>query len=118
MANISVIGSGGWGSAVAIMLAKNGHRVTLWSYLKEESEDLKKYRENKPFLPGVKFPDGVRFTSELSECCQDADVIVTATPSHAIRTTAKNMSGFIKDGQIIVNISKGLEEGTHSHFQK
>ena len=50
MANISVIGSGGWGSAVAIMLAKNGHRVTLWSYLKEESEDLKKYRENKPFL--------------------------------------------------------------------
>ena len=118
MANISVIGSGGWGSAVAIMLAKNGHRVTLWSYLKEESEDLKKYRENKPFLPGVKFPDGVRFTSELSECCQDADVIVTATPSHAIRTTAKNMSGFIKDGQIIVNISKGLEEGTHSTLSK
>lgn len=71
------------------MLAKNGHRVTLWSYLKEESEDLKKYRENKPFLPGVKFPDGVRFTSELSECCQDADVIVTATPVACYKNNRK-----------------------------
>ncbi len=113
MLNISVIGSGGWGSAMAIMLAENGHRVKLWSYLREESEGLKKYRENKPFLPGVFFPENVEFTADIKECCENADIIITATPSHAVRTTAKNMSGFIKNGQIIVNISKGIEEDTY-----
>ena len=51
MAQINIIGSGGWGTAVAVMLAKNGHNVRLWSYLQEESEALSEYRENKPFLP-------------------------------------------------------------------
>lgn len=113
MSNISVIGSGGWGTAVAVMLAENGHKVTLWSYLKEESDNLKKYRENKPFLPGVKLPEGIEFTSCLEDCLSGRDIIVTATPSHAIRSTAKNMAKHIKDGQIIVNISKGIEEGTY-----
>ena len=57
MASINIIGSGGWGTAVGIMLAQNGHNVTLWSYLASESENLKKYHENKPYLPGVKIPD-------------------------------------------------------------
>lgn len=113
MSNISVIGSGGWGTAVAVMLAENGHKVTLWSYLKEESDNLKKCRENKPFLPGVKLPEGIEFTSCLEDCLSGRDIIVTATPSHAIRSTAKNMAKHIKDGQIIVNISKGIEEGTY-----
>ncbi len=118
MSKISVIGSGGWGTAVAIMLADNGHEVTLWSYLKEESDNLKKYHENKPFLPGVKLPDGIKFTSELADCLSGRDIIVTATPSHAIRTTARNMSQYIRDGQIIVNISKGIEEGTYLTLSK
>ena len=118
MSKISVIGSGGWGTAVAIMLADNGHEVTLWSYLKEESDNLKKYHENKPFLPGVKLPDGINFTSELADCLSGRDIIVTATPSHAIRTTARNMSQYIRDGQIIVNISKGIEEGTYLTLSK
>ncbi len=113
MSKISIIGSGGWGTAMAVMLAENGHDVILWSYLKDESENLKKYHENKPFLPGVKMPDSITFTSELSECLSGRDIIVTATPSHAIRTTAKNMAKYIKDGQIIVNISKGIEEVTY-----
>lgn len=118
MSKISVIGSGGWGTAVAIMLAENGHEVTLWSYLKEESENLRSFRENKPFLPGVKIPDSIEFTSELSECLGGRDLIVTATPSHAIRPTAHSMAPYIKDGQIIVNISKGIEEGTYLTLSK
>ncbi|HIV85695.1 MAG TPA: NAD(P)H-dependent glycerol-3-phosphate dehydrogenase [Candidatus Monoglobus merdigallinarum] len=113
MANISVIGSGGWGSAMAIMLAEHGHNIMLWSYLKEECEDLKKYRENKPYLPGVKFPDGVEFTHDIEKCCRNTDIIITATPSHAVRATARSMAGYVRDGQIIVNISKGIEEGTY-----
>ncbi len=111
MAKISIIGSGSWGTAVAIMLAKNGHKVTLWSYFKEESEALKTNGENIPFLPGVKIPESVVFTSELKDCV-DADCIITATPSHAMRSTARNLSRYVKDGQLILNISKGLEEDT------
>ncbi len=118
MARISVIGSGSWGSAMAIMLAENGHGITLWSYLEEECENLKKYGENKPFLPGVMFPEGVEFTCDLSRCCEDADIIIMATPSHAVRATARNMAGYVRDGQIIVNISKGIEEGTYYTLSK
>lgn len=112
MARVSIIGSGSWGTAIAVMLAENGHEITLWSYLKEESEALAENKENIPFLPGVKIPDGVKYTSDISKCT-DADLIITAVPSHAMRTTAKNLAPFVKKGQIILNISKGLEEGTY-----
>lgn len=113
MSKISVIGSGGWGTAVAIMLAENGHDVLLWSYQKEESEALAQNRENRPFLPGVMLPEQIRFTSDISECA-NAEIIITATPSHAIRSTAKQLKPFVREGQVILNISKGLEEGTHA----
>ncbi len=109
MAKISVIGSGSWGTAIAVMLAENGHYVTLWSYLQEESDALKQYHENKPFLPGIIIPDTVSYTANLADCA-DVDLMITAVPSHAMRTTAKALSGVVKKGQIILNISKGLEE--------
>lgn len=112
MSSINIIGSGGWGTAVAIMLAKHDHNVKLWSYLESESEDLKKYKENKPYLPGVKIPDNVEFTSDIS-ICGSADIIITAVPSHAVRSTAKNLAPYVSKGQLVLNISKGLEEGTY-----
>lgn len=112
MAKINVIGSGSWGTAVAVMLAKNGHDVLLWSYFKSESEELAKFRENKPFLPGIMIPDSVKFTSDISQC-GEADIIIIATPSHTIRSTAATLAPHTKKGQIILNISKGLEEDTH-----
>lgn len=111
MAKINVIGSGGWGTAVAIMLANNGHHITLWSYLEEESDALRQNKENKPFLPNVKIPDSVSFTSDISKC-GNADLIIIAVPSHAVRQTATNLSPYVSKGQLILNISKGLEEGT------
>lgn len=113
MSKINIIGSGGWGTAVAVMLANNGNHITLWSYTEDESNNLKKYRENKPFLPGISIPSSVSFTSDISKC-GNADMIITAVPSHAMRTTAKNLSPYVKQGQLILNISKGLEEGTLS----
>lgn len=111
MAKISIIGSGGWGTANAVLLSNNGHEVLLWSYFREESEGLSLYHENKKFLPGVKIPDNVRFTSEICDCA-DADLIVMATPSHAMRNVAKALSPYVKDGQIILNISKGFDDKT------
>ena len=106
---ISVIGSGSWGTAIAVMLATMGHSVILWSYDSTECEELKKHRENKPFLPSIKIPDSVEFTNNIEDCVS-VDLIVMATPSFAVRATAKLLAPHISDGQVIVNISKGLEE--------
>jgi len=105
---ISVIGSGSWGTAIAIMLAENGHSVNLWSYSSTECEDLKTYKENRPFLPGFKIPQRVEHTTDLSACAA-VDVIVCALPSFAIRATMGQLAAFVKPAQVILNISKGLE---------
>jgi len=112
MANVCVLGSGGWGTAVSILLHNNGHKVTLWSYDKTECENLKKYHENKPFLPGISIPEGINFVSDLS-AVSGMDLTVIATPSHGVRSVAKNIREYVGNGQIILNISKGIEEGSY-----
>ena len=117
MAKINIIGSGGWGTANAILLAKAGHEVLLWSYLSEESRNLQKYRENKAFLPGVQIPENVKFTSDIS-ICGVADLVVMACPSHAVRATAKSLAPYVEEGQLILNISKGFDEEEHKRLSE
>lgn len=112
MSKIAVVGSGSWGTAFSRMLANNNHEVCLWSYFKHESDELKKYKENKPFLPGITLPDNISFTADIGECVTGADIIVIATPSHTVRQAAKSLAPFVNDGQIIVNISKGFDGDT------
>ncbi len=109
---VSVIGSGGWGSAIAILLANNGHSVMLWSWKQEESDRLKADRENKEFLPGAKFPEGISCTADIKEAVEGSNLIVCASPSVATRNVAKSLAPHVKKGQILLNISKGIEEGT------
>lgn len=108
---IAVIGSGGWGCAASIILAKK-YNVYLWSWQKEESERLARDRENKECLPGAVFPDNIVCSYDMRECIEDADLIVTAPPSPAARTTAMQMKEYVEKDKIILNISKGIEEGT------
>jgi len=110
MEKIAVIGSGGWGTAIASLLARNGHQVILWSYMQEESDALKKDGENKRFLPGVALPAGISFTASLEEALKDVRVIFMVTPSQAVLSTAKAMSPYVAAGSVIVNASKGLEQ--------
>lgn len=109
---IAVIGSGSWGTAMAVMLASRGHEIFLWSWIQEETDRLARDRENKEFLPNIKFPDTIYCTHNMRECTENAELIITAAPSPATRTTAKQLAPFVAEGQKIVNISKGLEEGT------
>ncbi len=109
--NIAVVGSGSWGTAISVLLEKNGHSVTLWSWKKEESDALKRDRENKEFLPGVPLGDNISYTSDIA-CVEGKDIIVLVTPSSVIRSTAKSMSQYVSDNSIIVILSKGLEEST------
>ena len=109
---ISVIGSGGWGTAITLLLCRNGHSVCLWSYKEEESKRLEKDRENKEFLSGVKFGDAdITFTSDMKTAVQFGEIIVSAVPSMAVRQTANNI-GKYANGKTIVNISKGFDEET------
>ncbi len=110
MAKVSVIGSGSWGTALAWLLRNNGHQVTLWSYLKEETQMFLKYRENVDKLPGVVLDEGVAFTSSLEESVPERDLLVLAVPSPAVRSTSRSMSALVKKGQLIVDVAKGIEE--------
>lgn len=107
---IAVIGSGSWGSAVSVLLAGKGYDVWLWSWKSEETNRLCRDRENKEFLPGVKFPDNIVCSHDMAECVKGAELVVCAAPSPATRTTARQIGEVISAGQAIVNISKGIEE--------
>ena len=109
---LAVIGSGSWGTAITSLLAAKGYEVFLWSWKKEECERLACDHENKEFLPGVKLEGNITFSNDIKYCIADAQIIVLATPSHAIRSTAKEISKHIKPEQILLNISKGLEPDT------
>lgn len=112
MANIGVIGSGSWGCAITWLLSNNGHKVTLWSFLQEECEMFQKYHENTDRLPGVKLSTDIRHTTDLEEAVRGKDLLVCAVPSPAIRSTAHKMKELVEEGQIIVNLTKGIEEST------
>lgn len=109
---IAVIGSGGWGTAVSVLLASKKYDVWLWSWQQEESTRLQRDRENKEFLPGVKLPDNITCSADMGACVSGAELVVIATPSHAVRNTARQLSSYLSSGQLILNISKGLETDT------
>lgn len=106
----AVLGSGGWGTALAMLLAENGHDVTLWSFLEEESKKLQETRKN-PLLPDVALPETLHYTWDLS-CVQGCEVVVMATPSFGVRSTAEQIKGYLTPDMTLVSVSKGIEKGT------
>lgn len=109
---IAVIGSGSWGTAATAMLAGYSHKVYLWSWQQAESDKLNLYRENRDFLPGIMLSGNIVCTHDMALAVENAELIVTVAPSPATSATAKQLSPLVKHGQGIVNLSKGLEEGT------
>lgn len=112
MADVSVIGAGSWGIALALLLAKNGNNVTVWSIVKEEIDMLNEKREHVDKLPGVPLPDSMVFTTDLEAAIKGKKVVVLAVPSVFTRGTANKMNDYVEEGQIIVNVAKGIEEST------
>ncbi len=112
MAKVSVIGAGSWGTALASVLDFNGHEVTIWSVLEEEIEMLKEKREHVAKLPGVKLSNMINLTASLEDAVRNKDLLVLAVPSVFTRSTAGNMRPFVKDGQLVVNVAKGIEDKT------
>ena len=105
---ITVLGSGGWGTALALLLLENGNDVTLWSYHQAESDTLRTTHEN-PLLKGVVIPEEMKFTCDLA-AVKGCGLVVMATPSFAVRSTAAQVKDLLDPGTIVVSVSKGIEK--------
>lgn len=112
MAKIGVLGAGSWGTALACLLHSNGHEVTIWSIIEEEVAMLRTKRQHESKLPGVILPEEIRITNDLKEAMADRDVLVLAVPSPFTRSTSHSMRPYLREGQIVVNVAKGVEEKT------
>lgn len=111
MAKIGVLGAGTWGMALARMLSRMGYPVTVWSALEREVEEYSRTRRH-PNLPGMVIPDEIVFTKEIEEACKDKEILLFAVPSVFVRSTAKAAAPYIPDGQVIVDVAKGIEPDT------
>ena len=111
MASIGVIGAGTWGTALAVLLHNNGHETAVWSALPEEIEEMKQTRRHKN-LPEITIPEEIFLTADLETAMREKDVLIMAVPSVFVRSTAARMKPFLKKGQLVVDVAKGIEEGT------
>jgi len=106
---IGVIGAGAWGTALALLLADNGHQVTLWMYEKDLAEETQRTRENRVYLPGFTLPANIAVTPSLETAVRDRPFVLSVVPSHTVRTVSKQFAPYLTDKAIIVSASKGIE---------
>lgn len=111
MAKIGILGGGSWGIALAVLLHKNGHDITVWSALEQEIQMLASTHEHK-MLPGVRLPEDMVFTTDDRQAVEEKDVLVLAVASAHTRKTANRLAAYVKPGQRIVNVAKGIEDHT------
>ncbi len=111
MTKVGVIGAGSWGTALAILLNENKNDVILWSHRESEAEKIRRTRVTSK-LAGIRLPEAIRVTSDLSEAASDREVLIMVVPSACVRETAQKLSAYVKEGTVIVSASKGIEEST------
>jgi len=107
--HIAVINAGGWGTALAVRLANNGHLVRLWCRRAERAAEMRSERENRTYLPGVPLPDGVLPTDSLEEALHEAEAVLLVPISRAMRQTARQVASHLRPGTPVLHASKGLE---------
>ena len=112
MKKIAIIGSGSWGTALGIYLAKNGNKVKIWSF-NEEEKKLINNEKKCVFLPNAEIPDGVECSQDFKEVLEGAELVLHVTPSKFVRSTIKQYREFVKEDQMIIMCSKGFEAETN-----
>lgn len=112
MKKVTIIGAGSFGTALSIVLARAGNDVQIWARESEIAYRINNFHDNKEYIPGVTLPDSIRCFTDLEECLDNREIVVFATPSHTVREVAGRIKPFLSGDEIIVNVSKGIEEGT------
>lgn len=110
MEKLTVLGAGSWGTAIANLLANNGHRVHLWCYEKETAEEIKKERTNSVYLPGITLSNDIIPTTSLEEACSNSKRIISVVPSQFTRSVIEKAKPFIPNECFFVSASKGIEK--------
>ena len=114
---ICIIGSGSWGTALGKLLFENGHEVIIWSKSEDEVNGINLEHKLDRYLPGVIIPEGIKATGDVEEGIKGSQIVILAVPSVAVRECAKMISGYL-DNQIVVNVAKGLENGTQKRLSE
>lgn len=109
---IGILGGGSWGTALGILLANKGYDVSMWLRNKEQIEEINNSRVNEKYLPGAILPSNFKLTNDLEEANFKKDSIILSTGTHGIREVLNNSKPYIKKGQVIINVSKGIENET------
>jgi glycerol-3-phosphate dehydrogenase (NAD(P)+) len=113
MSRVAVMGSGAWGTAIAISLARRGgHRIALWSYAGDVAAAMRERRENTTFLPGFRIPESVAICQDLAETLSGAEIVVSVTPSQFVRSSYRAFAPHLHAGQMLVSATKGIEDET------
>lgn len=109
MVSVGVIGSGAWGTTLAVLLARKGIATTLWDHRQERANEMQRTRENTMFLPNISFPASVRVTSDIAEAVQHKDLLLLVTPSQKLRENLRLLAPYLDPQTLLVNASKGIE---------
>ena len=118
MAKIGMIGAGSWGTALTYRLSENGHEVDVWSIDASEVDMINHDHEQKIKLPGTILKESVKASTDLASVMSDKDLLVLAVPSPFTRSTAAKMAPYVRYGQLIVSVAKGIEESTLETLQR
>lgn len=114
MSRIAVMGSGAWGTAIAISLARRGgHEIALWSYALDVADTMREKRENVAFLPGFALPESIAVTTDPGEALRDAEIVVSVTPSEFTRSSYRSFAPHLREGQMLVSATKGIEDESY-----
>lgn len=117
MAKITIMGTGGFGVSLAVICHRFGHDVTLWGKFPEEISEIRNHGEHKRLLPGVAVDSKINITSNLDDG-KDADIIILAVPSFAIRETAARARTIVGEKTVVASVAKGLEDKTHKRLSE
>ncbi len=118
MMKVAVIGDGGWGTALAMVLERNGHDVVVWGPFPEYLDEIRATGENKTYLPGVSVPSGIQWTSDHAEAVKDARLVVLVVPSRFYKPVVESFKPHIPQEALIVSATKGLDEETHKRMSE
>lgn len=115
---VGIVGAGSWGTAAGILLGNKGYEVKVWDRKKDLINEINISRENSRYLPGIKIPENLTGKENIWEAVHDADVIVMAIPTHAMRSICQNLMDAINENQVIISLAKGIENGTYKRMSE